>query len=945
MPTAGETKRLQAILEANPVPTVITRMCDGLVKYANASIAELVRLPIDNIVNRKTPDFFHHPEEWESIMRELAKKGALKGQEIHCRKAEGTPFWALVSFTAMDFEGEPSVMTLFYDITEQKQAMAALQTSEKKFRVLIEHCNDAIFIADVESGAIAEVNRKAEELIGLPRESLIGMHQSRLHPPEDVETYRGRFRTRVVSGKVVNDDIIVQHSDGHKIPVNVSASRIEIDGKALILGVFRDITKSKQAEDALRSREAQLSVIHEHIRDIVFVIGVEPNDHFRFLSMNHRGLEARGLAEAEIVGKLVQEVIPQASHALVIGKYKEAIRSGKPVHWDEVSDYPTGRKVGEVTVSPVFDENGRCSQLVGTIHDITDRNRVKDHLRRVNRTLRMISDCNQALVHISNEAQLLKTICTLMVNEGGYRMAWVGKAEHDDERHIIPLAQAGFEDGYLEVAHISWADNKFGGGPSGRAIRTGKCVVCQDVLQDPAFLPWRDQAVRHGYAATIAFPLAIDGKVTGTLNIYASEPNAFHAEEIQILGELAGDLAFGMEVLRHKKEKESLEQQLRQAQKMEAVGMLAGGIAHDFNNMLAGMLGQLYLIKLEVTEGRVDTAKAVERLDAVDAEGRKAAAVINQLMTFARKGEVRMQQVELNRLVSDAMRLHRVSIPENIGMDTHLEQVDLSVNGEAGMIQQMLLNLLTNARDALADQAGPHIDVALSRFVPDTAFIEAHAGFEACPYARLTVRDNGSGMDTITREHIFDPFFTTKDVGKGTGLGLSMIFGGMQTHGGHVLARSEPGRGSEFQLYFPLVGEKVEKEQAAVSGTVHGQGQTILLADDQPMLLDVFRQALEALGYVVLTATDGEQALTIFESHQHEIDLILLDVVMPNKGGIEAAEEMRKFAPGLPVIFHTGYGEEARLEKVGNWPNCETVKKPSSIEKLSRLVTVLLAGK
>jgi len=935
MPSMGEINPLQGILEANPVPTIITRMRDGLVKYANAPIVELVGLPRENIIGQSTPDFFVHPEEREAIMRELAKKGELKSREIHCKKADGAPFWALVSFTGMDFEGEPSVMAVIYDITERKKAEDALQSSEQKYRALIENSNDAIFIADADAGTIVEINHRAEELIGLPREKLIGMHQSKLHSPEDAEAYRERFRTRVVSGEVVNDNIMVQHSDGRKIPVNVSASRIEVEGSVLIQGVFRDITERKQAEEALKENESRL-LEAQRIAHIGFI---EVKLETEQIYMSDEVCRMYGIKKGKIktMPELVSYVHPEDLE-LVQKRLDLAMRGEQAYNIEHRIVRPDGSIMWTHSQAElIHNADGKPIKIIGTSHDITERKQAKEQLASVNRTLCMISDCNQALVRVEDEQRLLETICALIVDEGGYKMAWVGEAKHDDERRVIPLAQAGFEDGYLESVHISWKDDKFGRGPTGRAIREGKAVVCQGVLHDPAFLPWRDQAVRRGYASCAAFPLVIDGKMMGTLNIYAPEPEAFHTDEIKLLEELASDVAFGVEVLRHRKDKEMLEEQFRQAQKMEAIGTLAGGIAHDFNNMLAGMLGTAYLVREKLDE-RPDLQKKLKR---VEKTGFRAAEMISQLLTFARKGMTNMQSVELTPFLKEAFKLARSSVPENISVTLDVPETECVVEGDATLLQQVLLNLIDNAKHAVTGQAHPEIHVSLHVLEVDDVLCEQRPLLLHKPYIRLTVKDNGYGISKEHLKQLFDPFFTTKEVGEGTGLGLAMVYGAVQSHNGIIEVESEEGKGSAFHMFLPL--EQAEASSPVVEDHVlEGHGETVLLADDEEIICEVSRELLEALGYRVRIATNGEEAVSLFVKHQDEICMAILDVVMPQLGGVDAALQIHAVAPGLPILFQTAYGEDQVPEEMKNAKHFRVVTKPLAISKFSLILRELL---
>jgi len=562
---------------------------------------------------------------------------------------------------------------------------------------------------------------------------------------------------------------------------------------------------------------------------------------------------------------------------------------------------------------------------------LVERRQAREQLSRVNRTLRMISDCNQALVRASDESVLLATICQLIVDEGGYVMAWVGEAAHDDKYSIIPIAQAGFEDDYLQNMQLSWADNEFGQGPTGRAIRHRKLVVCQDIFQDPDFLPWRDQALQRGYTASVAFPLVVDNEVIGALNIYAAQANAFHPEEMDLLQELVEDLAFGLEVLRHRNTEQTLEKQLRQAQKMEAIGILAGGIAHDFNNMLAGILGTVYLVRKKL----VDNPQAQEKLKQVEATGFRAAEVISQLLTFARKGDAHLQALDLSPFLKETFNMIRSGTPENIHLILNVPTQPCTVKGDAALLQQVLLNLVTNASHAVAESKQPEIQLTLTVVEPDKSWLIKYPALVHGQFAQLSVVDNGCGIMNKIRDKLFDPFFTTKAVGEGTGLGLAMVYGAVQSHGGVIEVDSEVGKGSAFRIWLPLIMDHQASVQDTENPLLTGSGETILLADDEPAVREVSRELLESIGYCVLSAVDGEEAVQVFEQHRDEIRLLVFDVIMPQLGGVEAAQRIRELAPDLPVIFQTGYGEDQVAQ---NMPQSCVLTKPTDTPTLSRIL-------
>ncbi len=586
-----------------------------------------------------------------------------------------------------------------------------------------------------------------------------------------------------------------------------------------------------------------------------------------------------------------------------------------------------------------IDYQGRPASLA-FVRDVDAQVRAEAALHRSNRMLRMISDCNQALVRVSNEQELLDTICGLLVSEGGYVLAWVGEAERDEARRIRPLAWAGMEDDYLKSVRISWADDEYGQGPSGRAVRSGRPVVCQDILHHPMFAPWREEAARRGYAASVALPLKVDGRVHGTLNIYASEPHAFDAEELALLEELASDLGFGLEVMSHRREKDRLEAQFIEAQKMEAVGRLAGGIAHDFNNMLAAMIGTAYLVRAKLG----DRPELAEKIRTLEETGFRAAEMIKQMLTFARKGEVHRKPLPLKPFVKEVFKLARVSVPESVEMalDADIGEA-CTVNADATLLQQVLLNLVQNARRAVDGVARPQIRVELARETPDAAWLARHGLDAAAPaWARLTVRDNGCGMSDEVRKRIFEPFFTTRPVGEGTGLGLAMSLGAVQSHGGVIEVESAPGEGSAFHVWLPLLACETEMEPAEEAAPEPGHGELVLLVDDEPGVRDVTREVLESLNYRVLTAADGERALALFEQHRGEVAIAVLDVVMPHMGGVEALRRMRAARPDLPVVFQTGYGEDLVREGIGELERGAVMTKPVDVPAFSRMLRRLL---
>ncbi|ATX79501.1 PAS domain S-box-containing protein [Mariprofundus aestuarium] len=389
------------------------------------------------------------------------------------------------------------------------------------------------------------------------------------------------------------------------------------------------------------------------------------------------------------------------------------------------------------------------------------------------------------------------------------------------------------------------------------------------------------------------------------------------------------------------KEYEELEEQFHQAQKMEAIGTLVGGIAHDFNNTLAGITGNLYLARRKAAE----MPEVIRHIDSVEKLSFSAAATIQKLLAFSRKGIVQMQTLSISSFLKEAVKLLRVSLPENIAFKLDVKEVGMLVRGDINQLQQALMNLINNALDAVEAVESPIIEMVLERFHADDSFLQHHKAVEGEYFALIRVRDNGKGISEEHLDHIFEPFFTTKDVDKGTGLGLSMVYGTITSHGGVIDVESEVGSGTELSIYLPLVtAEEDAALPAATDEVVMGQGETILLVDDNGSVLEIGRDILEGLNYHVITAEDGQLAVAKYQSRFQEIDLVILDVVMPHLGGPEALRLIREINPDAKAIYATGYDKLSALGKERAEIDEPVISKPYAVSDMSQVIRQVLEG-
>ncbi|MDX8377307.1 MAG: PAS domain S-box protein [Mariprofundales bacterium] len=388
---------------------------------------------------------------------------------------------------------------------------------------------------------------------------------------------------------------------------------------------------------------------------------------------------------------------------------------------------------------------------------------------------------------------------------------------------------------------------------------------------------------------------------------------------------------------------QELEENLRQAQKMEAIGTLVGGIAHDFNNMLAGILGNVYLAKTDAS----DRPDLLEYLSAIDELGNRAADMIQQLLTFARKDMVQLKRISLAPFLKESLKLISQAVPENIRLDYSLAAAGIDIEADATQLQQILMNLINNARDALEGIDKARILISLEEFIADKDFAYQYPQqvYTNQRFACLRFQDNGQGIASERIDKIFDPFFTTKAKGKGTGLGLAMVYGSVQRVGGVIEVESTVNQGTCFALYFPLLEQNnIKNKKTHQKSVQHGNGELILVADDAPHLRQIMQRVLTRIGYNILLAEDGLQATELFLEYKQDIALVILDIVMPNLGGVEAAHYIRKIASDTPLIFSTGYDSNEFIRD-GAFVDCPLVNKPFRVEQLSTLVHATIKGK
>ncbi len=600
----------------------------------------------------------------------------------------------------------------------------------------------------------------------------------------------------------------------------------------------------------------------------------------------------------------------------------------------------------DTTIVPFMDNHDKPYQYVAIRTDISASKQAERSLQRLNRSLQALSACNENLVKATDEATLLHSICDVIVKDAGYHLAWVGYAGNDKEKTIRPMAQAGFEQNYLDTLNLTWRNNVQGKGPTGTTIRNGEANIIRNITKDPHLAPWHDAAMEYGYRSSIALPLKEKNQTFGALNIYAREADAFDDDEVKFLQELASNLAYGINTLRSHEERELLQKQLQQAQKMEAIGQLSGGIAHDFNNQLSVVIGYLDFLR----EHLKDTGQPQQWVEIATRSSLRCINLTRQLLAFSRHQPREKTVVNLNTTIKEMETMIERSLTPEVDVQYFLTDSPWLSEIDPNEFQDALLNMVINARDAMPE--GGKLLIETSNKYLDNDYVTLNPWLEAGEYVQLTLSDTGTGMDKETLEHVFEPFFTTKPESKGTGLGMSMVYGFAKRYCGHIKLYSEPGVGTTIRLYLPRTRTPKPdvSHQESLPAPLATGNESILIVDDEAGLLQLADQYLRSLGYRTRLAENAAQALDILNADD-SIDLLFSDVVMPGgMNGYELAQQAIQLAhvrhrPEPKVLLTSGFTSKTMAHNGLARFSAHLLSKPYRKHDLAQRIRLILDEK
>ncbi len=793
------------------------------------------------------------------------------------------------------------------------------------FRTVVERSLAGVYI--IQDGKLVYANRALAETFGYDPSEVVGQDPLFVIHPED--------RARVAENiqRRLRGEIEVRHytfrgirKNGEVNHIEVLGTRMELNGRPAIVGNILDVTDRTRAETALEESEARFRTLIERAP---MAIGISRDGVTKYT--NRKFLELFGFQSPdELVGHSLGEQWSPESREEILERARLRSR-GVPVP----SEYEaTGlRKDGSqfpvhVNVTTVELPDGRNS--VGFLTDITERKRSEQRIEFLNRTHAVLSSINHEIMRQKDSQAMLENACRLAVEKGRFRMAWVGMLDETGTR-LGRVASAGVVDGYLDTISIEVRDTAYAAGPTSRCVASGDHAVCNDIAEDPAFAPWRDEALRRGYRSSGSFPLKVDGRTAGAFNMYAAEPHFFDHDEIALLDSLALDIGFALEVDKREKDRRRIEQalgeseeQLRQVQKLEAIGQLAGGVAHDFNNILAAIMMQSDLAS--IMPGLSDEVR--EMFGEIKLASERAAGLTRQLLAFSRRQVMQPRVLNVNDEVTNLTRMLGRMIGEDVQLELRLHPSPLVIRADPGMIDQLLLNLAVNARDAMPSGGRLVIETADTKVGTEPARL--HATVAPGHYVTLRVSDSGSGIPPDVLPKIFEPFFTTKGPGKGTGLGLATVFGIVKQHAGSIAVRSQPGEGTTFEILLPtaIPGDESAAD-APLNLAAAGGSESILVVEDDTHVRKLTRVVLEEAGYKVFEARNGVEALGTWERHRDEIRLLLTDIVLPDAlSGRDLASRIRERNPGLKIVYTSGFSADLAGREVAMEEGQTFVQKP-----------------
>jgi two-component system, cell cycle sensor histidine kinase and response regulator CckA len=877
---------------ASPDSVIISTLTDGRILEVNEGFESISEYSRDEAVGKTSAELnlWTIVENREKLTIALRANKPVRDIEMNFLRKSGDQFTGLVSMQNFDLDGEPCIVSVVRDITEQKLAVEALRQSREQLQALTDHSSIAISWANMQ-GDILYSNKKFRDTYGYTLEDMptVAHWLELAYPdPEYREILVGKWNLAIA--RAAKDNGEIKPIEANIVCKDGSIRYVEVSGAILpdrILAVFNDLTERKRAEEELRNEKEFTETALNSQQDTFFLF--EP-DTGKAIRWNRAFNNVTGYSDEEISAMAAPESYyspEDLQRASILTK--KVLKTGLGtielyLICKDGSTVPT-----EYNVSVIKDAEGKAKYFISIGRDVTERKRAEEALRASEANYRTLVSHTPAVLWTTDQNGHTSFISSNVEQVYGYTAReiiasgdnlWFGRI-HSEDMASVKAAYAAM-------------------------IERGKPFDIEYRIQrqDGNWIWLHDRGTRN---YEIDGMLRVDG-------VFLDVTERKQAEE----------------------ERDHLEEQLRQSQKMEAIGELAGGIAHDFNNILTAILGNAELLKMSLPADG-EQAKCAEE---VFKSANRATELTGQLLAFARKGKRQVTHVDIHNVATQTVDMLSRSIDRRIDIRLELNASPCTIMGDPMQLQNAMLNLGVNARDAMAD--GGVLTYATRNVTLSEADCDKHP-CELTPgdFMEINVTDTGAGIDEQTQKRIFEPFFTTKDVGKGTGLGLAGVYGCVRNHDGSISVSSEPGQGATFTILLPLADTDAASAPQTVPSNkpVRGTGH-VLIVDDEENVRNLVRMALQSLGYTVSACSDGAEGVDYYRDHRQEIDLVILDLIMPKMSGHDAFEEMKKINPNVRVLISSGFSHTQATRQMMNEGALALLNKPFQIADLSEAVAL-----
>ena len=828
------------------------------------------------------------PDGRSQYLQRLEQYDVVREYECQFKRVDGHAIWVSVNGRKVYGKDGRALYTegFIEDVTERKRMQDALRRSEEKFARAFRGSPAAMLVAKIESGGhrIIDVNEAFERATGYPREDVLGHFAQEFalfSDPGEFEEYLTQLGER---GRIRNLEFHFRRRSGDIGTGLISAESIELDGQPSIIVSTIDITEQKAAERDRRQSERRYQSLFNSMQEGVALhklirSGGAPENYI-LLDVNRRFEELLGMRREQVVNRLGTDVYA-AEAAPFLKEYASVVEGGMPLQLETY--FPPMDKHFIVSVTAIEED------LFATIFfDITEQKRTQERYQ--------------------------------LISENTADVIWMWDVEAGRCVYVSPSVEQlrGFSPAETMAQSLDQA-------MPGDSYR----IIAAELQRCRAAVESGDESARI-QKNEIEF-LRKDGTTvpTATVTRLVSDVRG----KVRYVTGVTRDIT---DLKRAEAEKARIEDELRQSQKLESVGRLAAGVAHDFNNLLTVINGYSRLL--------LGSLKADDPLrgglEEIHKAGERAAALIQQLLAFSRKQILQPRVLDLNRVVEGMRPMLVRLMGEDVELCVQLHAEPTTICADPHQLEQVLMNLAVNSRDAMPDGG---------RFSIETGFVEwdesqaqLHPGAHAGPYVMLAVSDTGEGMSEETRGHIFEPFFTTKEVGRGTGLGLSTIHGIVEQSGGYVEVASEPGKGTTFKIYLPGAVDPRADSVAQEAVLAMGGKETVLVVEDQAAVREYAAAALESYGYRTILAASAEEALALCQREGQRIDLILADVVMPGLSGRELADRLKQRGQEIKVLFMSGYTDDTIVHHGVQRKEAQFIQKPFAPEQLAVKVREVL---